>query len=367
MPTSFSPISLGGGATGEQMLGAVDLRCLAEHRRAALFDQQVGGVAERRVGGDAGVAVRTAALQRQHQFRHRHRLALHGVGVGEHLLDHLDAALDGLARSARRLDRHGAEHLVLFQVVILDQIGNLHHLAAEADHQRADQVGVLGIAPFGTLHHLEAFRAAAGHAAAGSHDEGHDAVDVGIVVEHAGAVEGVGDETRHRGGAVHAGQDADVVAGADLAVLAAIALEGAPLFERQHMLRGGGLGEVVVAGEVVDAAIVLVDEFARPDRRSGEADDLAELEDGFALGDRPGRHLVALGHARNRDDPLGGRAGQDRIDGNDHVVGGVQPEHARRLGAFRQGGHGHDSGIGGSGHSRTLFLGVWGSDHSLRR
>ena len=54
---------------------------------------------------------------------------------------------------------------------------DLHHLAAEADHQRAADIGVGGVAPLGALHHLEAL-ALAGHAAAGALDEGHDAVDV---------------------------------------------------------------------------------------------------------------------------------------------------------------------------------------------
>ena len=57
------------------MLGAVDLRRLAEDRGAALLDQQIGGAAERRVGGDAGIAVRAAALERQHDLRDRHALA----------------------------------------------------------------------------------------------------------------------------------------------------------------------------------------------------------------------------------------------------------------------------------------------------
>ena len=109
MPTSFSPISLRGGAARQQVLGAVDLRRLAEHRRAALFDQQVGGVAQRRVGGDAGIAVRAAALQRQHDLGDRHRLALRRRRLRQHLLDHGDAALDGLARAAGRLDGHGVE------------------------------------------------------------------------------------------------------------------------------------------------------------------------------------------------------------------------------------------------------------------
>ena len=51
-------------APGEQVLGAVDLGRLGEDSRAAVAHEDVDGGAERRVGGDAGVAVRAAALKR---------------------------------------------------------------------------------------------------------------------------------------------------------------------------------------------------------------------------------------------------------------------------------------------------------------
>ena len=132
---------------------------------------------------------------------------------------------------------------------LLLQAGDLDHLAAEADQQRAGEVGVAGVAPLRALQHLVAL-ALAGHAAAGAVDEGDDAVDVGIVVEDAGAVEGLGDEARDRGRAVHAGEDADVVARADLAVRAAVALEGGARLGRQQRLLARVLGEGVVAVEL---------------------------------------------------------------------------------------------------------------------
>ena len=62
---------LRGGAADEQVLGAVDLRRLGEHGGAAILDQHVGGAAERRVGGDAGIAVGAAAFERHHQLARR--------------------------------------------------------------------------------------------------------------------------------------------------------------------------------------------------------------------------------------------------------------------------------------------------------
>ena len=52
-------------AAGQQMLGAVDLGRLRKDRRAAVAHQNVGRGAERRVGGDARIAVRASTLQRQ--------------------------------------------------------------------------------------------------------------------------------------------------------------------------------------------------------------------------------------------------------------------------------------------------------------
>ena len=54
----------GAGAAGEQMLGAVDLG-VSEGSPFHPAGQEIGGIAERRIGGDARIAVRAAALQRQ--------------------------------------------------------------------------------------------------------------------------------------------------------------------------------------------------------------------------------------------------------------------------------------------------------------
>jgi hypothetical protein len=143
------------GAAGEQVLGAVDLRRLGEDRRAAMLDQQVDGLAQRRVGGDAGIAVRAAALQRQHQFRGRHGLAHGAVGDRQHDLERLDAGRDRLLGAAGLLDRQRAE-----DVALLDAIGVLHPLdleafAAETDDEDRRHVRVAGIAPGGALQDID--------------------------------------------------------------------------------------------------------------------------------------------------------------------------------------------------------------------
>ena len=285
MSTSFSPTSLAAGAARQQVLGAVDLGRLGQHGGAAVAHQQVDGGAERRVGGDAGIAVRAAALQGEHQLAGGDRLAVRLVGAGQHLLDAGDAGLDGLLGAAGVLDGHGAEVVALDQAVLLLEPRDLEHLAAEAHHQRGGQVGMAGVAPLRALERLVAL-ALGGEAAAGAVHEGDDAVDVGVLLQDAGPGDGLGHEAGHRGRAVHAGQDADVVARAGLAVGAAEAFEGGARLGRQQLLVARILGEGVVALEGGERAVVRVHVAAGSDVLGGEADDLAELEDRLALGDR---------------------------------------------------------------------------------
>src|SRR5262249_53953001 len=152
---------------------------------------------------------------------------------------HGDAALDRLAGAAGRLNGHGAEGVAFGETVVLHQAGDLHDLAAEADEEGGPDIGVCGITPLRPLHRLEALAAAPSHSAASAVDEGHDAIDLGIVRKDAGPVHLLGDEAGDRGGAVHAGQYANIVAGADLAVGAAVALEGAALLDGEDALRLG--------------------------------------------------------------------------------------------------------------------------------
>src|SRR5262249_8633183 len=115
----------------------------------------------------------------------------------------------------------------------------------------------------------------------------------------------------YRRRAVHAGEDTEIVARADLAVGAAVALEGRALLLRHE--RGGHVarreGVVALEGAVLGShvAIVLVHPVAGGDRLAGEADDLAELDDRLALADGARRQLVAEGDALARLDAFAGR------------------------------------------------------------
>ena len=111
-------------------------------------------------------------------------------------------------------------------------------------------------------------------AAAGLVGDGEDAVDIGIVLLH--VAELVLHELAHRGGAVHAGDDGHVVARADAAVLALVAVEvahlrGGIVIHRPHV----HAHLVPVGGQLPDAEVLGVDVVAHRDGLGGEADHLA--------------------------------------------------------------------------------------------
>ena len=57
-----------GGAAGEEVFGAVDLRGFGEDGGATVADEDVDGCAEGGVGADAGVGVGASALEAEDEF-----------------------------------------------------------------------------------------------------------------------------------------------------------------------------------------------------------------------------------------------------------------------------------------------------------
>ena len=143
------------------------------------------------------------------------------------------------------------------------------------------------------------------------------------------AAEMIGDGARHRGRAVHGGEDADVVARGDAAVLAHDALEARRPGGRGRRLRLGAVG--MVAREVTHRQVVRVHMLPRADRLAREADDLPVAAHGGTRLDRALGHLVARrnqagdGNAFARD-----VRPRDQLVERDHdIVIGVQAYHAR--------------------------------------
>ncbi len=168
------------------------------------------------------------------------------------------------------------------------------------------------------------------HAATGAVHQRDHAIDIWVVTQQAGALDLLRHIARGSGGAVHRCQHADIVAGADLAASAAEALESGLLIERQHGLRLGILGKMVIAGEVLHGDIMFVHPFAGLDRLGGESDDLTELPDWLAFRDGFGGELVLLGNPVDDGNTLNDAANRKNINGNNNIVCCVQAQEARR-------------------------------------
>jgi hypothetical protein len=234
-------------------------------------------------------------------------------------------SFDGLARATGLLDREGLQLVGALQALGRQQIVDLVRLAAQADHQRGVEVHVGGVA---AEHAAEEFDGLAGgaHATARAVGDRDDAVDVRILGEDSSVkcLAIMRDDVR---GAVHAGDDPDVVARRDAAVGAVVALER----------RGFGdeLGGVVIGTErvvaleaVAHAEVVHVDVLAGADGAGGEADDLVVAADRIALLDVVGGDLVPGGHGHGRADVLLDDLGAcGEIDArDDHIVGGIEAD-----------------------------------------
>ena len=107
--------------------------------------------------------------------------------------------------------------------------------------------------------------------------QGDDAVDVVEPVKAAHPVEVIGDVARHGGRAVHRGDDADVVAGADPARAPVIAHEAAAEVGGQHSGRVGLDRELMVGPGFGHGEVVQMDVITRRDVLRGDANHLAEL------------------------------------------------------------------------------------------
>ncbi len=137
------------------------------------------------------------------------------------------------------------------------------------------------------------------------------------------AREMIGDGAGGSRRAVHAGQDADVVAGGHPAI--------GPLdaHERGFAPRRIGLdvgAEGVVALEIAHRQVVRVHVLAGRDRPAGEADDLVVAAHRLAGGDRPGGDLVPGRDQALDDHVLGGGAADELGAGDQDVVLGMQAD-----------------------------------------
>ena len=268
---------------------------------------------------NARITVRAAALKREHQLGSRHRFAACKIGGRQHVADRFKARRDRFAGPAHILDRHGAECVALGHAVGFLPATDLEHLASETHHQHASHVGIGGVTPLGALQDVIALTLVV-HGAPGAVDERDDTVDIGIFVEQAGAFDFACNETGHCRRTIHAGENGEIIACANLAVCPPESLEGCLFSHRQHALGSRLLGMAVIAGKIMQHDVVFMQPFAGRDRMSGKADRLSELEYRLALRERGDCHLVAAGYACERRHALCHHPDIDGIDGDDKVV-----------------------------------------------
>ncbi|MNZ79319.1 hypothetical protein D3C78_979200 [compost metagenome] len=227
--------SRGDCALRQQMLGAVNLRRFGEDCGAAVADDEVGGITQGRVGGNAGITIRTTTFQRHLQLGEWLLGAAGGVDHWQHGLDLGDRRINRLAGAAMLLDRHGAQPLTLFHLVMFEDGGDLVGFTAEADQQNAAEIRMAGITLNGADQQAVTFRFCIQRTAAPM-GQRHDAIDIVETIKAALLVEIIGDVTRYRGGTVHRSDDADIVSRSDATEAAVIPLERPALGFRQHAL-----------------------------------------------------------------------------------------------------------------------------------
>ena len=304
------------------MLGAVDLRRFRENGAAAVAHQQVHRGAQRRVGGNAGVAIRPAALQGEQQVARRHGFAFHPVGFGQDRLDPCDAFAHRFHGAAFFLNGVGGELVAALELLRGEQARDLVRFAAQAHDLHGAEIGVARVAGHGPAQHVHGL-AFGGHAAAAFVRERDDAIDIGPGIQ--AVVEMPGDHARHRGRAVDAGEYADVVARGHAPVGAHDALESHRL---RNVVGGFGVGaKGVIAVEVAHGDVVHMDMLARMDVVRGETDDLVVAPHRIACLDLAHGDLVPGGHAGRDADILfleQRRALRNFDAGDDHVVGGIE-------------------------------------------
>ena len=302
-------------AVHQEALGAEHLRDLGQHGGAAAGAQHIAETADGRVGGDAGQAVRAAALHADDQLACGDRLALELPGVGGQLLQNLAACyqliLDIL--TGQELDAVVVVLAQLSQKLVMGQV-----LAAQRQHQHGTGVGVAGqrgqqLAGLCVV--------VAGLGAAERMGKGVQAVNAAgdeiLIVAHKrlGAVVDAADR----------GDDPDLVADGGAAVLAAVAHKGLGGGRDQRM--DIGMVAVLDLTGKVGLDVVGVHPCAGHGVCRGMADGETVLDDILPRLDGRDGHLVALRNILNSGDGgvVNGNSGAlgDGVQGNDYIIGGV--------------------------------------------
>ena len=148
-----------GGAAGQNVLGADELRCLGEDGGAACGHNAVAHLADDGVGSQTAGGVGAAALSAHDQFGDGEFLLLKHGGLSHHFLGVAHSHIHSLQRTADLLDDDLLEGLVGALFNGFDHQIHLAVFAAERHHHRAVDVGIGGIA----CHHVHGKLLVRGH------------------------------------------------------------------------------------------------------------------------------------------------------------------------------------------------------------
>ena len=126
-------------AVHQEALGTEHLGYLGQHGGTAAGAQHIAEAADGGVGGDAGQAVRAAALHADHQLAHRDRLTLELTGVSSQLFQDLTGGSELVVHilAGQELDPVVVILAQLFHELIVLQV-----LAAQMQHQNGSGIGV---------------------------------------------------------------------------------------------------------------------------------------------------------------------------------------------------------------------------------
>jgi hypothetical protein len=242
----------------------------------------------------------------------------------------LDPRGHGFAAAAHGLDVHRLQPPG--QALFFHQAADLVHLAAQAENDDVGEIRVPSIA--GKRAAQQAQRLILCHSATGLVGQRDDTVDIReirqrIVAGERVAAEHVGDHARDMSRAVHARQDADVVACRNFPVRTADAFEGRGSIDEIRRPRIGAVG--VILGEIAHLQVVHMDVLAGRDRGGCKADDLAIAPHGLRRGNGAHGNLMASRNLVHRCDVFADRhARRQRRSSDHHIVLRVQADDGRR-------------------------------------
>ncbi|MNO69093.1 hypothetical protein D3C76_599420 [compost metagenome] len=171
------------GAGGEHVDGVAHFgHFRKQHGRASAY-QQVRGVAQCRVGGDAGERIAAATLHAQDQLAGGHRFAAAlveffqaGFSQRHDLFDHFAEAQAGILQAVQPRVTE-----VYRRIVVMHDLAGLQFFAAQADDQRfATKVGVARQVAHGADRDV-GIAGIDRHAAAVAVGDGDHVIDVGVL------------------------------------------------------------------------------------------------------------------------------------------------------------------------------------------